>query len=66
MGVFGKSTEWDISQGSADILPLGNGAEAGGGRWPELKTKVKGWRHVDLVVESVISLQVLSLQATGG
>ena len=42
MGVFGKKKEWDRSQGSADMLPLGDGAEAGGGRWPELKTRVKG------------------------
>ena len=32
-------------------------SRAGGGRWPELKTRVKGWRHFDLVVESGISLQ---------
>ena len=47
MGVFGKRREWDRSQGSADIAPLGDGAEAGGGRWPELKTRVKGWPRIE-------------------
>ena len=61
VGVFGKRREWDRSQGSADMLPLGDGAEAGGGRWPELKTRVTGWRHFDLAMESGISLQVFSL-----
>ena len=64
MGVFGKRREWDRSQGSADMLPLGDGAEAGGGRWPELKTRVKGWRHFDLAMESGISLQVFSLDGS--
>ena len=53
---------WGFSpEARADMLPLGDGAEAGGGRWPELKTRVKGWRHFDLAMESGISLQVFSL-----